>query len=250
MVRRPSDGGDPEADGEAFVLATYAGLYRWFHRLTASPDQAADLTQETYAAFWRSARRRGPGVSQATWLYAIGRNLWRKRLRDRKPSGTGDLDRLPARDRPADRAAQDREFARAAADEVARLPADLREAFTLRFWGEFGFDQIGAIQGISPALARWRYFAARQRLHRALDAWNPDPDRGEIPEDPVLEPANLEPDEPPTTAIDAALRAIPDPPSPRACGPPAWRPSLSRGSREGGPGGFPRRPVGLRPPRW
>ena len=57
------------------MIASYAGLYRWFGHLAASPEAAADLTQATFAAFWASAGRKGPEVSSTTWLYAIGRNL-------------------------------------------------------------------------------------------------------------------------------------------------------------------------------
>jgi RNA polymerase sigma-70 factor (ECF subfamily) len=66
-----------------------------------------------------------------------------------------------------------REFREAAERAVLELPHDLREAFTLRFWHEFSYDEMGAIQGVSADLARWRFFAARRRLHRALAAWDP-----------------------------------------------------------------------------
>jgi len=176
------EGSGPEGGGEAFVTATYAGLYRWFCHLTASPEHAADLTQETFAAFWESAGRRGPGVSTTTWLYAIGRNLWRKRLRDRRSHEPAILDQIAAAGRSAEQGALDREFREAVALAVARLPPELREAFTLRFWNEFSYQQIGEVQGVEPGLARWRYFAARRRLHGALAAW--DPGREQIPEDP------------------------------------------------------------------
>jgi RNA polymerase sigma-70 factor (ECF subfamily) len=175
------EGTDRRARQEAFVIASYAGLYRWFCRLGAAPEAAADLTQATFAAFWASAGRRGPEVSPTTWLYAIGRNLWRKWLRDRKVTAPGPLDRVAAGGRSAEQRAQDREFREAAGRAVAQLPQELREAFTLRFWNEFSYEQIAAVQGVGPGLARWRYFAARRRLHRALAAW--DPDRGQTSED-------------------------------------------------------------------
>ena len=70
---------------------------------------------------------------------------------------------------------QNREFQEAAERAVAELPDEFREVFILRFWLEFAYDQIAAIQGVTPDLARWRYFAARRRLHQKLAAWNPDP---------------------------------------------------------------------------
>jgi RNA polymerase sigma factor (sigma-70 family) len=163
------------AEAEAFVAESYAGLYRWFCRLTGSPEWAADLTQETFAAFWESAGRRKPGVSATTWLYAIGRNLWRKRLRDRKVHEPALLDQVASGGRSPEERAQDGEFREAVDRAVAELlPPDLREAFSLRFWSEFSYQQIGEVQGVDAGLARWRYFAARRRLHVALAAWDPD----------------------------------------------------------------------------
>jgi RNA polymerase sigma-70 factor (ECF subfamily) len=172
---------NPESEDEAFVRSAYAGLYRWFCHLSTSPDRAADLTQETFAAFWASAGRRGPDVSPTTWLYAIGRNLWRKQLRDRKDHESAAMDQLAAGDGSPEQGAQDREFREAVELAVSELPHDLREAFTLRFWHEFSYEQIGEIQRVEPGLARWRYFAARRCLHRSLAAW--DPKREQTSED-------------------------------------------------------------------
>lgn len=163
-----------DAGAETFVTATYTGLYRWFCHLTYSPEQAADLTQETFAAFWESSGRRNPGVSPTTWLYAIGRNVWRKRLRDRRSHESAMLDQIEDGGRAAEKGALDREFAEAVRLALAGLSPELREVFTLRFWNEFSYEQIGEVQGVEPGLARWRYFAARRRLQEALAAWAPD----------------------------------------------------------------------------
>src|SRR5207253_9654939 len=40
--------------GEAFVDAHYRGVYGFFLWLTNDRDAAADLTQETFAAFWET----------------------------------------------------------------------------------------------------------------------------------------------------------------------------------------------------
>jgi RNA polymerase sigma-70 factor (ECF subfamily) len=175
---RPGCLGDRESR-EAFVRANYVGLYRWFHRLVDSPDRAADLTQESFAAFWESLDRMRGDASPRTWLYAIGRNLWRKQMRDARAFVAERVESLVDGEPSAERLAEDGEFREAAERAVRELPADLREAFVLRFWHEFEYDEIGAIQGVTAGLARWRFFAARRRLHRQLAAWNPNPDRAE-----------------------------------------------------------------------
>ncbi len=162
---------------EAFVHATYAELFRWFCRLTGSADRSADLTQETFAAFWGALDRLPPGTGPRAWLYAIGRNLWRKQARDHKSREPVVLAVLPGAGPSAEQVALDREFQKAAELAVRELPEDLREVFSLRFWNDLNYEEIGVIQGVSAGLVRWRYFAARRRLVEKLAAWEPDRQR-------------------------------------------------------------------------
>jgi RNA polymerase sigma factor (sigma-70 family) len=133
------------------------------------------LTQETFVAFWQGEDRRPEGVCPRTWLYAIGRNLWRKQLRDQRSFEPVLLTVIAGEHPSPEERFHDREFQDAAKRAVSELPDELREAFTLRFWQELAYDHIGVIQGISADLARWRYFAARRRLHEKLAAWDPGP---------------------------------------------------------------------------
>ncbi len=162
---------------EAFVQASYAELFRWFCRLTGSADRSADLTQETFASFWEALDRLPPGTRPIAWLYAIGRNLWRKQARDHKTFEPVSLTVLPCVGPSAEQTAQDREFGTAAEVAVLGLPEDLREAFSLRFWQDLDYEEIGVIQGVSAGLVRWRYFAARRRLGEQLAAWDPNQQR-------------------------------------------------------------------------
>jgi RNA polymerase sigma-70 factor (ECF subfamily) len=170
---------EDRASREAFVRASYAGLFRWFCRLVGSADLAVDLTQETFSAFWESIGRMRGDASPRTWLYAIGRNLLRKQRRAIRSFVPDRLESLAGDSPSAERQAEEREFREAAERAIRELPADQREAFVLRFWQEFEYREIGAIQGVSAAQARWRFFAARRRLHESLAAWAPDQHRAE-----------------------------------------------------------------------
>jgi RNA polymerase sigma-70 factor, ECF subfamily len=163
---------------DRFVREQYAGLYRWFLWLTNCPHRAADLSQETFAAFWASLRRTTPVTSPRTWLFSIGRNQWRKELRDLKSHESngdghdeGALDDLCDSVASPAEIAEHREFAAALELEVARLPADFREVLVLRLWQEFDYDEIALVQAIKPELARWRFFRARQILRARLKAF-------------------------------------------------------------------------------
>ena len=124
---------------EQFVRDEYEGLFRWFQWLTNCPHRAADLTQETFAAFWASLARKTPDTSPRTWLFAIGRNQWRKDCRDRKShASNGDefgddlVDQISDSGPSPHEIAEHHEFAMALEAEVAKLPDDFREVLTLR----------------------------------------------------------------------------------------------------------------------
>ncbi len=162
---------------EAFVRANYAPLFHWFCRLTGSSDRSADLTQETFAAFWVAIERIPAATGPRAWLFAIGRNLWRKQARDHKDHEPVGLTTLASSGQSAEKTALDHEFQAAAELAVRELPEELREVFALRFWHDLNYEEIGVIQGVNAGLARWRYFAARRKLGERLAAWEPDRQR-------------------------------------------------------------------------
>lgn len=61
---------------EVFVDRYYTALFRWLHWLTGDRDRAADLTQETFATFWRCLHSADPSAEAHVWLFAVGRNVW------------------------------------------------------------------------------------------------------------------------------------------------------------------------------
>jgi len=160
---------------EEFVRLHYGGIYRWFLSLTGCPERAADLTQDTFAGFWQSLGRTVPQAPPKVWLYSIGRNLWRKHCRQRKQLRRQDaelpLDEIATAEPPPFAAAEQQELSEAVQAQVSVLPDDYREAFTLRYWEEFEYEEIAAVQGISRDLARWRVFRAKQLVQARLKSW-------------------------------------------------------------------------------
>jgi RNA polymerase sigma-70 factor, ECF subfamily len=75
--------GDPAAL-RRLVDAHYDALYRFLWRLTASPEAAAELTQEAFVRALARLRSFDGRARFTTWLHAIALNLW-KEARRRPP---------------------------------------------------------------------------------------------------------------------------------------------------------------------
>lgn len=150
---------------DAFVDATYERVHGWLYWLCGRRDLAADLTQESFAAFWASLRRRAVREPEL-WLFKIARNQWRKHCRDRRevnaalPEGGALADPCVG---PHERAIGQDER-RLLVSELSKLPALYREALVLRFWCDYSHRQIGHVVGAPPVLIRWRIHRACRML--------------------------------------------------------------------------------------
>lgn len=157
---------------EAFVDANYQRLHAWFRWLTGRRETAADLTQESFAAFWSSLSRvrvREPRV----WLYRIARNQWRKWCRTAaRPSERELLASAAARhDQDPHAGLVEAELAATVSRFVLQLPPHYRETVVLRYWSDLSHKQIAGVLGIPGPLARWRIHHAckllRERMRQA-----------------------------------------------------------------------------------
>jgi len=153
----------------AFVDQHYEAIHAWLWWLTRSRESAADLTQETFAAFWES-QRRGLVRDPVPWLYQIARNLWRKRAASERRHG-GGVDRRRLKEEESERASErserDERTERIASALGALSPA-LREALLLRHTCDHSYAVIASILAIPQPLARWRVHRACMQLREAL----------------------------------------------------------------------------------
>jgi RNA polymerase sigma-70 factor (ECF subfamily) len=162
----------------AWVEAHYRGVHAFFWWLTRDAESAADLTQETFLAFWDSLARLDPCADPdlKAWLYGIARNRWRKRCRDAREAAAALEEALEVPDGTPGPEARllERLEAEAVARGLAALPAEYREVLVLRVFQELSYGQIAEALGITAGLARWRAHQGRLRLRAALTAERTD----------------------------------------------------------------------------
>jgi RNA polymerase sigma-70 factor, ECF subfamily len=138
--------GEPEAL-RRLVDRHYEPLYRFLWRLTASPEAAAELTQE---AFVRALERLSSFDGRArfsTWLHAIALNLWRdssRRLARQIAAAQAQVpSTLPVVDSEQQALARlERHEVRRA---VERLPEAQRVAILLFFYQGMSYQEIGRV---------------------------------------------------------------------------------------------------------
>ena len=149
-------------------------IYRFLARLTRSPDDALDLTQETFLNAYQALGRWRPQARFSTWLFQIARNRlidhWRKHgihnpLLD---SYDEQLHAQPDHSAgPEQQLSLSRDQARLDA-ALQGLPDDQREVFLLRLHGELEVPQIATLTGAPLETVKSRLRYAQQKLRRLL----------------------------------------------------------------------------------
>jgi RNA polymerase sigma-70 factor (ECF subfamily) len=153
----------------ALVDQYWPRVQRWLQGLTSDPQEAEDLTQDTFLKVWKALERFAAGSNFRAWLFCIARRC----LIDRRRCGRSpDAGRLPdAVATPAPSPVSTlvaRETLALVHQAVDRLPSSLREAFLLRTQEELSYQEIGKVMDLTEETARWRVFKARQTLLEEL----------------------------------------------------------------------------------
>lgn len=163
---------DVDREFPAVVSAFQDGLYATALRLTRSPQDAEDLTQEAFVKAYRALASYEPErihrLQLRGWLWTILLNLVRNRARSRsrKPP-PGPLDEAPQPPAPTDTAA-----AAVATVDVARaldvLRPREREVVVLRYVADLGFEEIAAATGAPVGTVKSHAHRSLEKLRRIL----------------------------------------------------------------------------------
>ena len=149
------------------LYAKYADdVYRFAHWLSGNPDDARDITSETFVRAWTAPNEPRMDTVKA-YLFTIARNLHRKQWRRasrHEPLEEGMPD--PATS-PDEVAANRDEFQRTLA-AVHSLPEIDRTVLLLRAEEELSYEDISAVTGLSVAAAKVKVFRARAKLAALL----------------------------------------------------------------------------------
>ena len=175
-----------EATAYETLVAEHSGdVYALLFRLTSDPEEARDLTQETFLRAFQNIDRFRGDASLKTWLYRIAinqaRNRWRW-WRRRKRDVTVSLDAtdeqrekplaetLPGNDDlnpEQETLARERETQ--LRDALIGLRQAYREAVILRDVDGFSYEEIAATLQISIGTVKSRISRGRMELRHTLE---------------------------------------------------------------------------------
>jgi RNA polymerase sigma-70 factor, ECF subfamily len=180
-----SDRAVTDLDDASLVAATLAGrreafdeivarhrrmVYQLCYRLVNHPEDASDLTQETFVRAWRGLARFRGQAALSTWLHRIAVNVSLNRL-SLKGLPTEPMDNRQfvdprARD-PRDELARDERAVRVRA-AIALLPPKQRAALVLRAYEELPHEKIARLLGSTAGAVKANFFHALGNLRRLL----------------------------------------------------------------------------------
>ena len=174
--------------GEAAAFDTLvdrysSDIYALLYRLTSNPDEASDLTQDTFLRALRSVRGFRGDASLKTWLFRIAINesrnrfrWWKRRRRDVTVSldvAIGDTERT-LHDTLADRSESPEDLALAReresrlADALSQLKDIYREAVVLCDIEGLSYEETAATLGVNLGTVKSRISRGRQELRQRL----------------------------------------------------------------------------------
>ena len=178
LIKKAAKG---DQDAFAQLLETHqAKVYALTLRLVSSPEDAMDLTQETFFNAWRGL----PGFhfesKFSTWLYRLATNaaidfLRREKLRrglNVTPLWSGDDDQqvldIPDRRFTPQDELERKEFQEAVARGLDQLSDEHRQVLVLRELNGLSYAEIAQVLGIEEGTVKSRISRARLALRKVL----------------------------------------------------------------------------------
>ena len=156
--------GSKDAFGELFSRYKQP-LFGFFRRRVTDPEQAEELTQETFLAVLRAASRYEPSALFRTYLYAIGFKILRAHRRKAAFRATflGAATREPV----AESGTGEEVLLRHAVGKLDRIE---REILLLREFEQLSYAEIAELLRLPVNTVRSRLFRARMALRDLLTA--------------------------------------------------------------------------------
>jgi RNA polymerase sigma-70 factor (ECF subfamily) len=148
-------------------------LYLYLLRILTSDADAQDVFQEVWVRMYRLRGEQGKVTKFSGLLFTIARNLALNAIRDRKRLPDVSIENVALEAQPAMQFSdeQDLELREMMQKALAQLPEHQREAFVLREYNGYSYQEIAEITGSTMVNVKTRAWRARERLRKVIAAW-------------------------------------------------------------------------------
>jgi RNA polymerase sigma-70 factor, ECF subfamily len=172
---------DVDGSFEHLVLAFQDALYAFALRLTGSPQDAEEITQDAFVRAYRALTKypaqRVRTMALRPWLYQVALNIFRNRVRNRQlpivPLGQGneegDMELEDDKEVRPDAALERAELKASLEALVASLPERYRLAVVLRHVQGLGYDEMAAVLQQPTGTIKANVHRGVRMLREALD---------------------------------------------------------------------------------
>ncbi len=162
-------------DFDTVYRAYFNDVFLYLRGLSANPDAAEEITQETFEKALKSIDTFDGTKDIRAWLFTIARNTYYTHCK-RKKIYTGD-------EPPEDLAAPPEGIEEELLDEersfrihqfLHTMKEPYKEVFTLRVFGELPYEKIGKLFGKSPNWARVIFYRAKTQIKEYMEGLEND----------------------------------------------------------------------------
>ncbi len=158
-------------------------ILNFIYRMVHSPEEAEDLTQETFVAVYRKLRTLKDRGKFEPWLFRIARNFVYQKYRAHAPAAVsidephedgGPIRELKDAGKNPDEAFQARELEGVVRDVIANLPEKYREVFVLSALEHLSYQQIADTVGRSLPSVKTDIHRARLEVRESVKRYLKD----------------------------------------------------------------------------
>ena len=166
--------GDPDAFEELYDEFSDM-VFSVALRLSGNPDDAADLSQETFLKIHRNLDGFRGRSSLKTWIYQVALNCCRTRLRKKSSQrrlgsrSVRTLEEMPALDRTPEENAIAWSEAEKVMAALQKIPSPYREAVVLRDLEGLSYQEIAGVLRTRLGTVRSRLARGREHLRQILE---------------------------------------------------------------------------------
>ena len=149
----------------------YERVYAFLRRLTANDEDAADLTQRTFARVWQALPSFEGRSSVSSWIHSIAYHAyvdWRRADRHTEPRSNQWWAARPAAESQPDEIVAHTDMAATVYGTVHELEPDQRDTVQLHYYQDLTLQETADAMGVATSTVKYRLRQALGELQKKL----------------------------------------------------------------------------------